>query len=385
MIFWSRHTFISISKSIGQKSPILFFLVFFGGYFSSWSQVLSTPEQVVLHIGKEGNNPRNSEGSFIRLLDGTILFVYSKFESGADDHASAYLAGRFSSDGGNIWSDRDEVIIENEGGMNVMSASFLRLRDGAIAIFYARKNSVDDCIPFMRISWDEAKTWSDPIKVIPDKEGYFVLNNDRVIQLENGRLMAPVSLHKIKGSDFNMKGRIYCYYSDDNGKSWTSSQEVPNPEGVILQEPGVVLLKNGEVKMWMRTDTGVQYLTQSQNDGRTWEQVQPSGIASPRSPASIKRIPTSDDLLLIWNNNTGSDKERASFRTPLTAAISTDDGKSWSHHKLIEDDPDGFFCYTAIEFVGEQVLLGYMAAERTGLREKIPLVIRKIPLNEFYK
>jgi sialidase-1 len=385
MIFWIKNSFISVGITFGRKVPLLLFLVCFGVYASSWSQVLTKPEEVVLHLGKDGNNPRNSEGSFIQLMDGRILFVYSKFESGSGDHESAFLAGRFSSDGGNTWSERDKVIIENEGGMNVMSASFLRLKDGAIAIFYVRKNSVDDCKPFMRISHDEAKTWSEPVKIITDKEGYFVLNNDRVIQLENGRLMVPVSLHKVKDSDFNMKGRIYCYYSDDNGKSWTASLEVPNPEGVILQEPGVVLLKNGEVKMWMRTDTGVQYLTQSQNQGRTWDQVKPSGIASPRSPASLKRIPSTNDLLLIWNDNNGSDKERASFRTPLAAAISTDDGKSWSHHKLIEDDPDGFFCYTAIEFVGDQVVLGYMAAERTGLKEKIPLVIRKMPLNEFYK
>ncbi|MEX2564885.1 MAG: sialidase family protein, partial [Cyclobacteriaceae bacterium] len=274
-----------------------------------YSQELLDPSEVVLHIGKEGQNPRNSEGSFIQLMGGRILFIYSKFESGSGDHESAFLAGRYSRDGGSTWTDRDEVIIENEGGMNVMSASFLRLQDGSIALFYARKNSVDDCIPYMRISTDEAKTWSAPVKIIQDKKGYFVLNNDRVIQLKSGRLLAPVSLHKTKGSDFNMKGKIFCYFSDDNGKTWLSSEEVPNPEGVVLQEPGVVLLKNGRIKMWLRTDTGVQYLSESKNQGLSWKKVEPSNIASPRSPASLKRIPSTNDLLLIWNDNDGSDKE----------------------------------------------------------------------------
>jgi hypothetical protein len=51
---------------------------------------------------------------------------------------------------------------------------------------------------------------------------------------------------------------------------------------------------------------------------------------------------------------------------------------------VLEDDPEGFFCYTAISFVGDDVLLGYMAAEREKLREKIPLVLRKLSLDEFY-
>ena len=76
-----------------------------------------------------------------------------------------------------------------------MSVSLLRLNNGAIALFYVRKNSLDDCHPQVRFSTDEAHTWSAPIPVIPSEKGYFVLNNDRVIQTTRGRLIAPVSLH----------------------------------------------------------------------------------------------------------------------------------------------------------------------------------------------
>ncbi|MEX0884687.1 MAG: hypothetical protein WDZ72_14560, partial [Cyclobacteriaceae bacterium] len=40
-----------------------------------YSQELLDPSEVVLHIGKEGQNPRNSEGSFIQLMGGRILFI----------------------------------------------------------------------------------------------------------------------------------------------------------------------------------------------------------------------------------------------------------------------------------------------------------------------
>ncbi|MEA1952605.1 MAG: sialidase family protein [Planctomycetota bacterium] len=103
-------------------------------------------------------NPRNSEGDFIKLADGRILFVYTHFTGGGSDHATAHLAGRFSSDGGKTWTDKDTLVLANEGGFNIMSVSLLRLQDGRIALFYARKNSHTDCRPIMRISTDEAKT-----------------------------------------------------------------------------------------------------------------------------------------------------------------------------------------------------------------------------------
>ncbi|MBN1987279.1 MAG: exo-alpha-sialidase, partial [Prolixibacteraceae bacterium] len=141
-------------------------------------------KEIVLRLEPGEGNPRNSEGDFIQLENGRILFAYTRFTSGAGDHASAHLVSRFSDDQGKTWSSEDVLVVPNEGTMNVMSVSLLRLADRRIALFYLRKNSVTDCIPFMRISTDEAKSWSDPVRCI-DTTAYFVLNNDRVKQLKN--------------------------------------------------------------------------------------------------------------------------------------------------------------------------------------------------------
>jgi sialidase-1 len=146
-------------------------------------------------------NPRNSEGAFVSLKDGRILFIYSHYTAGhGADHDPAQLCGRYSSDGGRTWSAEDRLIVENEGGMNVMSVSLLRLQGGEIALFYLRKNSEKDCRPVMRLSTDEGETWGPPMMCITDEIGYYVLNNDRVIQLKSGRLVAPVCLHTVKDS-----------------------------------------------------------------------------------------------------------------------------------------------------------------------------------------
>ena len=90
---------------------------------------------------------------------------------------------------------KPESLVENIGKMNVMSVSFLRLQSEKIALFYLLKNGLHVCKPYIKISSDECKTWSDS-RLMITATGYFVMNNDRVIQLENGRLIAPVSFHR---------------------------------------------------------------------------------------------------------------------------------------------------------------------------------------------
>jgi hypothetical protein len=47
----------------------------------------------------------------------------------------------------------------------------------------------------------------------------------------------------------------------------------------------------------------------------------------------------------------------------LVAAISKDGGATWGAPKVLEGDPDGWYCYTAIHFVGDDVLLAYCAGD----------------------
>jgi predicted neuraminidase len=329
--------------------------------------------RMVLKLNPGENNPRNSEGDFVRLKDGRIMFVYTHFTgSSASDFGSAFLAARFSADDGRTWTKESKTIVSNDGGMNVMSVSLLRLQDGNIALFYARKNSIRDCIPLMRISKDEGNTWSAPIPCITDRKGYFVLNNNRVLQLDNGRLIMPVALHETpEGGEFNDKGRLFTYYSDDNGITWQVGKEVRNPKNATLQEPGLVALNNGKIMMIIRTDEGVQFAAYSKSDGKKWSAAKPTDIPSPLSPATISRIPSTGDLMMVWNNNGVKNGLYAGKRTPLNIAISKDEGETWVHEKVLEDDPDGWYCYTAIHFVNnEEVLLAYCAGNRpegTGL------------------
>ena len=342
----------------------------------------------VLTLAPGDNNPRNSEGDFVALKDGRILFVYTHFEGGGGDHDTAYLASRESADGGKTWSQTDRVVLPNEGGMNVMSISLLRLADGPIALFYLRKNATDDCRPFLRFSNDEAETWGEAIACIEAPVGYYVVNNDRVVQLSSGRLVIPAARHALAGERFSSRGVALCSLSDDNGKTWRLSDtqlEAPKELRTGLQEPGIVELKDGRLLMLARTGGGCQYRSFSEDGGVTWSPAEPTDLLSPVSPASIERIPETGDLLLVWNNHRDIAPALKGKRTPLTVAVSRDEGATWEHIRNLETNPNGWYCYTAIAFTGEHVLLGQCAGDRTQNNGLAVTQVLRFPVSWLYE
>jgi len=123
---------------------------------------------VLLTIEPTAEQPRNSEGDIIELRDGRLCLIYTRFTGGGADHSAADLAMRVSEDGGRSWSN-DRIVVPREGGQNVMSVSLLRLADGRIALFYIRKQSIEDCRPILRISTDECATFGPPIVCITER------------------------------------------------------------------------------------------------------------------------------------------------------------------------------------------------------------------------
>ena len=324
--------------------------------------------QTLLTLDPGSDNPRNSEGDIIELKDGRLCLIYTRFTGGSGDHAAADLAMRISEDRGKTWSE-DKIVVQRTGGLNVMSVSLLRLASGEIALFYLLKASKEDCRPHMRLSTDEAQTWSPPACCITDEVGYYVLNNDRAVQLRSGRLILPVAWHQGPGQPRDSAGIIMCYLSDDNGRTWRRSNDpfkgyAADGRRITLQEPGVIELKDGRLMMYIRTDTGSQYICHSTDGGETWSKPGPSSLASPLSPASIERIPWTGELLCVWNDHSGRHPFPEGRRTPLCMAISRDEGEIWDPSQIIEADPDGWYCYTCITFVKDRMLLGYCAGDR---------------------
>ncbi|MBI4531307.1 MAG: exo-alpha-sialidase [Candidatus Latescibacteria bacterium] len=347
---------------------------------------MSLFEQIVAPSGE--GNPRNSEASAVERTNGEILLAYTDFYGGTgDDHDAARISAMISEDGGRTWGER-LTLQDKVGQMNVMSVSLLRLQSGEIACVYARKNSMSDLRPFIKRSVDEGKTWSEAVPVVTD-DGYSEMDNDRLVQMSLGRLLAPVSW----SANVDLGHYISrCYYSDDRGRTWRRSANSVDVPGVGADEPAVVELKNGTVLMLFRTTLGQLWAAHSEDGGETWGEAYPMiQLVSPNAPVNIKRIPSTGDLLVIWNHHwpagtRGSEPVvTSSERTPLTAAISIDEGKTWCAFRDLETDPDGAFAYPSILCIGEEVLLTYYSYDTTGQRQQgISLKLTIVPVRWFY-
>jgi hypothetical protein len=200
-------------------------------------------------------------------------------------------------------------------------------------------------------------------------DGYQIINNDRVVQLSSGRLIAPAALHSSPHAgekSFTPYGLPRAYLSDDGGKTWCADRTIipaSIQQEVMLQEPGVVELLDRRIWMWMRTDAGYQYECFSEDGGERWSTPKRGPLASPRSPATIERIPWTKDLLCVWNDHSGWHAYPEGKRTPLCLAISSDEGRTWSRSRVVEGDPDGWYCYTSMTFVKDRLILTYCAGD----------------------
>jgi hypothetical protein len=342
-------------------------------------------------------NPRNSEGAFAELKDGRILFVYSHFTgTSSGDAAKARLAARTSSDGGETWStDTFIATPEEDSVMNVMSVSLLRHGNGDLGIFYLLRRSWHDMRMYCRRSSDEGRTWGSPTPCMA-AAGYYVVNNDRIVRLASGRLIVPAALHpsladRNESSAVDWRGVAEFYLSDDDGRSWRKASgygtlPVAHTKSG-LQEPGVVELPDGVLWGWARTDLGRQYEFFSHDGGETWSVPAPSRFTSPNSPLSMKRIPGTDRVVAVWNPGpayeTRALRRVGGDRTPLVLATGRTPAGAWSRAALLDgEDPavDAGFCYTAIHFTKEAMLLAYCAGNQDDKSRLARIRLTKILL-----
>lgn len=349
----------------------------------------------VISFGPDKVYTRHSEGAFLRLKDGQILFVYSRFSGSYDDDAPSDLVAIRSADEGETWSEAEVVIPASfYQTKNVMSVSLMRMANGDVGLFYLVKQNATVNRVMLSRSADEGKSFYKHVECsLPDRAGYYVLNNDRAERLANGRIILPLAFHRGNFEDGGSKGYFdgrgfTCFlYSDDDGETWQESADTAYPpfahSETGLQEPGVIEKKNGVLWAYSRTDQMYQYEYFSLDNGEHWTLPWASRFTSPASPMKIARNPYTQDLIAVWNpipNYNGRRISRAGWgRTPLVYAVSADDGMTWSEYTLIESEEEHGYCYPAVFFTKDNaMLLGYCSG---GPKDGIclaRLTIRKV-------
>jgi len=325
---------------------------------------------IITVVEATAEHPRHDVAAMVELSDGRLLLAWMEYEGGdlaGHDHAPCNIASMISGDGGRTWGDRRILVERDPRDVNVYFPCFLRLKSGEILFYYLRYHELapDALIRasgFLCRSNDEGETFSSPVKhdILRDTN----LLGRVLTQLSTGRIILPTE--RVLGSwcgatDHSVAG---CCYSDDDGRTWKESRCVADLPLRGAEEAHVAELKDGRLLMTMRTQLGAVFKSESGDGGVTWSKPQTTGLRAPNSLPCLTRIPKTGDLLLVWNNSLYDPGfDHFGKRTPLTVAVSRDDGRSWENFKNIETDPAWEFTNPTCHFTSDdKVVIGYVAS-----------------------
>ncbi|HTI52048.1 MAG TPA: sialidase family protein [Planctomycetaceae bacterium] len=345
------------------------------------------PELVMIAEAK-GKNVRNSEGTLVELQDGALLLIWQEFEQGPggdSDFFPSRLAAMTSRDGGRSWGGRRVLVETAPGDTNVFSPSLVRLQDGGILFCYMTyhgfdkaQNKYPPASAFALLSRDEGRTFT-PLGTLW-KERPITLASSTLRQLSGGRVIIPANrdLSKKGESDHWEAGVLF---TDDGGKTWEWCDSWVDVPMRGAMEPHIAELRDGRLLMVMRTQLGAVYRAESGDKGKTWSKGTSLGIEAPESCPDLLRIPRTGDLLLVWNASRYDPRHFSHFgkRTPLSVAVSRDDGKTWSAPRHIETDPNRAYSNPGSLFTRDGTLiLNYWTCEYqpSGAMSNFPIHLK---------
>lgn len=324
--------------------------------------------QIVVVGEATADHPRHSEPALIERRDGALFMVWQEYlgsELGGNDQAPSQLSAMISTDGGLTWGDHRVLVNNMPGDVNVYSPNLLKLGNGDWLFIYFRYHVLDAGKPpstsaYVCRSADEGHTFGSPWTIWERQPLGFA--SGVVKRLSTGRIVLPIGRQKgaiWSASDHEMLG---CFLSDDDGATWRESSNGVDLPLRGAMEAHIEELHDGRLLMVMRTQLGSVFQSHSADGGLTWSKAQTTGLRAPESCPELVRIPQTGDLLIVWNNSEYDPAFGSHYgkRSPLTVAVSKDDGITWTHIHDIETDPGRAFS-NPVAFVTHrnQVVLMY--------------------------
>jgi len=309
-------------------------------------------------------------GSMISLKDGRVMLISGHLST--TKKPTPGVTANFSSDGGRTWSDPFPLNLEKDSPKrDNVRPCLIRLASGKLGLARTRKSWDDfpsllyQSLATFHTSQDEGQTWSDGVVINPN-DNRESNSYDNIIQLPTGRLLIPfweikgpkptiiedAKMHMRFGERFSVPrayGMQSClaYYSDDEGRTWHRSRNevyatIDRGVGGSYKtgEPAIAELADGRILLLGHTELGRLYKSYSEDGGETWLEAEPTDLVCKAGPMCLKRLPDSDDLLVIWNQVSAWEQMIGIYRHRLTCAISSDGGVTWKNHKNLESLDD---------------------------------------------
>jgi len=275
----------------------------------------------------------NHHGSTVEVLpDGTVAVVW--FHGEAEKSHDSWNVWSQLKPGAESWTE--PVVIFDEPGKAEGNAALWVESDGTLAVVFVTifgRDWWDDSRIRMIESCDRGETWSDPIML---REEYCWMVRHRPIRLKSGRMVLPLY-------DECWALPVFMY-SDDEFETLREQEFEDQGQYMIdhVTQIQPALIERGDGSLAAITRDGGSnhriHLMTSADQGDTWTVSQPTQL--PNSGTSVDWVRLLDGhVVTVFNNS-------PDVRFPLAAALSTDEGETYTAVRHLNDDcPEGGCSY----------------------------------------
>ena len=216
-------------------------------------------------------------------------------------------------------------------------------RWGELFLYYKVGRTIENWRTYFIKSVDNGENFTFPAPLVPGDIGGRGPVKNKPICLSDGTLLAPASI------EHPDNWTCHIDRSEDNGKTW-EKLVIDKPDITVgngnahlgMIQPTLWESEPGHVHALMRTNSGFAYRTDSTDGGRHFCTAYRTDIPNNNSGLDLARL--SDGTLALVSNpvsvNWGS-------RSPLTVALSYDNGETFSTALTLEDG-NGEFSYPSV-------------------------------------
>ncbi len=336
------------------------------------------PPRIVVVARAGPGNPRNDTASVVELPTGELLLAWHKFGAGDNrmpggDFAPSRIFCKTSRDGGLTWEDERMLVDLAPGDINVQAPAFRLLPSGELLFICLRAHARNSTSMLLFRSRDSGQTFEGPQKIWERSQGQWLQGGATGLYLlASGRLLLPFMWGT--GDQFSQHISVRFFLSDDGGRGWRmASGSIDLPMRGAM-EPSVAELDGGGLLLSLRTQLGSVFLSRSVDGGETWSLAQTSGLKAPESCTCLRRIPGTRRLVLFWNDSVYNPKHHHyGERSPLSAAVSDDDGNAWRRIGNIAEGPKEFTNLGCTFLRSGRAVVTYMVDDPPFARRSIDL------------
>ncbi len=320
------------------------------------------PEGVTIEhvIGPEFPGAYKHPASITQLANGGLYIAY--YGGGGEYEDDSKVWGMRRPKGASAWSTPEPIAdtpFLSEGNPVVWQAP-----DGLVWLFYVQRygETWSQSRIKAKISEDGARTWSDSM-LLTFEEGMMV--QGRPIVLHDGDYLLPV--YHETGSDRESVGddtTSLFFRHDPETRTWTPTDKIYSRLGNL--QAAVAQITDDYLIAYARRggnyepiDDGYIVRAESHDGGRSWTNGVDSQFPNPNAAIDFIRL-HSGNLLLVYN-------ESMSERTPLVAALSTDQDETYPHRITIGEGGNTFAYPYVIQQDDGTIRLIYTTNGRTTI------------------